>query len=112
MSLTLVHVTGTGYIDYFTNGRVTVTYPGDPAIDGNLNTPNAPLPTRPGLTWIGARSFPLYDTPSGTLEVGDYAQTADGSYDVHIATSTYADTTSSVTVRDHVISTMTNLDNQ
>ena len=75
-----VHIIGTKYIDYFTNGTTVTAYPGDPAIDGNFDTPNAPIPTHEGLTWDHTTGGYLYDTPSGDLEVGEYAVQPSGSY--------------------------------
>jgi hypothetical protein len=72
-----VHIIGTKYIDYFTDGT---SYPGDPDIDANLSKPNAPIPTHNGLTWDRTTSQYLYDTPSGDLEMGNYALQADGQY--------------------------------
>ena len=106
--MTLVHVSGTAYVDYFSNGSGTVSYPGDPVIDAKLNTPGAPVPTHAGLTWVATKGVPTYDTPSGTLEVGDFVQNPDGSYTVDVATSTYTDATSSVTIPSHIISSQTN----
>jgi hypothetical protein len=77
--LTLVHLIGIKYTDYFTDGTNTFAFPGDPAIDSKFNQPNAPIPTHPGLTWVQSTSGPLYDTPSGDLEVGDYVVQPDGS---------------------------------
>ena len=81
--LALVHIIGTKYIDYFTDGSTTIAVPGDPKIDGNLDKPNAPIPTNAGMTWVHTTGQDLYDTPSGDLEVGDYAVQADGSYIQH-----------------------------
>jgi hypothetical protein len=78
--LTEVHIVGTKYVDYFTDGATTTSYPGDPKIDANLNQPDAPIPTHEGLTWLRTIGRNLYDTPSGDLEVGDYAVQSDGSY--------------------------------
>ena len=55
-------------------------YPGDPTIDGNLNKPNAPIPTHEGLTWDHTDGTYLYDTASGNLDQGDYAVRPDRSY--------------------------------
>ena len=44
-TLKLVHVVGTKYVDYFTDGTKTYSFPGNPDIDSNLNKPNAPIPT-------------------------------------------------------------------
>src|SRR5215831_16332206 len=81
--LTEVHVIGTKYIDYFTDGSTTIAVPGDPNIDGNLDKPGAPTPTHAGMTWVHTIGENLYDTPSGDLEVGDYAVQPDGSYVQH-----------------------------
>jgi hypothetical protein len=43
-----------------------------------------------------------YDTPSGDLEVGDYAQEADGSYISNLPAYTYTDATSSVPIAAHI----------
>src|SRR5215471_10894359 len=80
---TLVHINGTKYIDYFTDGSTTIAVPGDPNIDGNLDKPNAPIPTRAGMTWSHTTGDNRYDTPSGDLELGDYAVQPDGSYIQH-----------------------------
>ena len=45
-TLKLVRVVGTKYIDYFTDGTKTYSFPGNPDVDSNLNKPNAPIPTR------------------------------------------------------------------
>ena len=42
-----------------------------------------------------------YDTTSGDLEVGDYAQEADGSFITNMPASTYTDATSSVAIPAH-----------
>jgi hypothetical protein len=78
--LTLVHIIGTKYIDYFTDGSTTVSFPGNSDIDANLNKPDAPIPTHEGMTWVHTTGQNLYDTPSGDLEVGDYAVQQNGSY--------------------------------
>lgn len=78
--LTEAHVIGTKYIDYFTDGITVTAYPGDPAVDSNFDKPNAPIPTHAGLTWDHTTGGYLYDTPSGDLEVGDYAVQPNGSY--------------------------------
>jgi hypothetical protein len=78
--LTEVHIIGTKYIDYFTDGTTVASYPGDPEIDSHFSEPNAPIPTREGLTWLRTIGDNLYDTPSGDLEVGQYALQSDGSY--------------------------------
>jgi hypothetical protein len=43
-----------------------------------------------------------YDTLSGDLEPGDYAQESDGSYISNIPAYTYTDATSSVPVAAHI----------
>jgi hypothetical protein len=78
--LTLVHIVGTKYADYFTDGTTTLSFPGDPAIDSHFSEPNAPIPTHEGMTWVHTTGGYLYDTPSGNLEVGDYAVQPDNSY--------------------------------
>src|SRR5271165_5830495 len=76
-TLKLVHVVGTKYIDYFTDGTKTYTFPGNPDIDSNLNKPNAPIPSHGNLEWVSTSGMDAYDTPSGDLEPGDYAQESD-----------------------------------
>jgi hypothetical protein len=78
--LTLVHIIGTKYTDYFTDGTTNSSYPGDPNIDAHLAEKDAPLPTHEGLTWVHTTGAYLYDTPSGDLEIGDYAVQPSGSY--------------------------------
>jgi hypothetical protein len=100
--LTEVHIIGTKYIDYFSDGSTTIAVPGDQKIDGNLDKPDAPVPTHAGMTWVHTIGDNLYDTPSGDLEVGDYAVQPDGSYIQHAppfvsSTSTPAQLTISVT---------------
>jgi hypothetical protein len=80
VGLTEVHIIGTKYIDYFTDGTTVTAYPGDPAIDSNFDKPDAPIPTHEGLTWMHSTGGYLYDTPSGDLEVGQYALDSNGSY--------------------------------
>jgi hypothetical protein len=43
-----------------------------------------------------------YDTPSGDLESGDYAQEPDGSYISNVPAYTYADATSSAPIAAHI----------
>jgi hypothetical protein len=95
-----VHIIGTKYTDYFTDGTTVIAYPGDPKIDGNLDKPDAPIPSQPGMTWVHTTGGYLYDTPSGDLELNDYAQQADGSYIGRLPASTYTDATSSVALPD------------
>jgi hypothetical protein len=78
--LSLVHIIGTKYTDYFTDGTTETSYPGDPKIDDHLAEPNAVIPTHQGLTWVHTTGQNLYDTPSGDLDVGDYALQANGEY--------------------------------
>ena len=40
-TLKLVHVVGSKYIDYFTDGTKTYSFPGNPDIDANLNKPSS-----------------------------------------------------------------------
>jgi hypothetical protein len=75
-----VHIIGTKYIDYFTDGTTITAYPGDPEIDGNLNKPDAPIPTHEGLTWVHTTGGYLYDTESGDLDVGEYAVQPNATY--------------------------------
>jgi hypothetical protein len=106
-TLKLVHVVGTKYVDYFTDGTKTYSFPGDPKIDGNLNKPNAPIPSHAGLTWVSTSGMEAYDTTSGDLEVGDYAQEADGSYISNVPAYTYTDATSSVPIAAHIATSKT-----
>jgi hypothetical protein len=106
-ALKLVHVVGTKYIDYFTDGTKTYSFPGNPDIDSNLNKPNAPIPSHAGLTWVSTSGMDAYDTPSGDLEVGDYAQEADGSYITNVPAYTYTDATSSVPIAAHIATSKT-----
>jgi hypothetical protein len=78
--LSLVHIIGTKCTDYFTDGTTETSYPGGPAIDANLGKRDAPIPTHDGLTWVHTTGQNLYDTPSGDLEVGDYALQTNGDY--------------------------------
>ena len=75
-----MHVVGSKYVDFFTDGTTIFSFPGDPSIDANLNKPNAPIPTHAGLTWVSTKAMEAYDTPSGDLESGTYAQEANGSF--------------------------------
>jgi hypothetical protein len=101
-SLKLVRVVGTKYVDYFTDGTKTYSFPGDPKIDGNLNKPNAQIPSYAGLKWVSTSGMETYDTASGDLEVGTYAQEADGSYISNIPAYTYTDATSSIPIAAHI----------
>jgi hypothetical protein len=103
-----VHINGTGYTDYFTDGTKTVSFPGDPAIDANLAKANAQTPQHAGLRWVGTGASYLYDTPSKALDVGDYAQQPDGSYVEHLAATTYTDATSTSAVPDRITTTTSN----
>src|SRR5271157_5190250 len=106
-TLKLVHVVGTKYIDYFTDGTKTYTFPGNPDIDSNLNKPNAPIPSHAGLRWVSTSGMDAYDTPSGDLELGDYAQEADNSYISNIPAYTYTDATSSAPIAAHISTSKT-----
>src|SRR5271166_1892547 len=66
-TLNLVHVVGTKYIDYFTDGTKTYSFPGDPKVDADLNKPDAPIPSHTDLTWVSTSGMEDYDTPSGDL---------------------------------------------
>jgi len=101
-ALKLVHVVGTKYIDYFTDGTRTYSFPGNPDIDSNLNKPNAPIPSHGNLKWVSTSGMEAYDTPSGDLESGDYAQESDGSYISNVPAYTYTDATSSVPIPTHI----------
>jgi hypothetical protein len=61
------------YIDYFTDGTTITSYPGDPEIHAHIAEKDAPIPTHEGLIWAHSTGRPLYDTPSGDLEEGQYA---------------------------------------
>src|SRR5262249_52977913 len=62
-AVTRVHVAGTKYIDYCTDGTAVTPHPGDPAIDSNLNKPDAPTPQCPeGQTWDHTSGMDAYDT--------------------------------------------------
>lgn len=78
--LTWVHIIGTKYIDYFTDGTNVYTFPGDPEIHAHIAEKDAPIPTRTGLTWVHSTGQYLYDTPSGDLEAGQYALQPSGAY--------------------------------
>jgi hypothetical protein len=106
-TLKLVHVAGTKYVDYFTDGTKTYSFPGNRDIDSNLNKPNAPIPSHGNLTWVSTSGMEAYDTPSGDLESGDYAQEADGSYISNIPAYTYTDATSSVPIAAHIATSKT-----
>jgi hypothetical protein len=106
-TLKLVHVVGTKFIDYFTDGTKTYSFPGNPDIDSNLNKPNAPIPSHGNLTWVSTSGMDAYDTPSGDLEVGDYAQESDGSYISNVPAYTYTDATSSVPIAAHIATSKT-----
>lgn len=107
-TFTLVHATNEMiYTDYFTDGTKTVSFPGDPVIDADLGKPDAQNPTRPGLTWVSTSGVNRYDTPTGNLEIGDYVQQSDGSYLVHVSSSTYTDATSTNALPDRIVITNT-----
>jgi hypothetical protein len=75
-----VHIIGMRYTDYFTDGSTTIAVPGDPAVDSNFDKPDAPIPAHEGMTWVHTTGGWLYDTPSGDLELGDYALQPGGTY--------------------------------
>jgi hypothetical protein len=106
-TLKLVHVVGTKFIDYFTDGTKTYSFAGNPDIDANLNKPNAPIPSHGNLKWVSTSGMEAYDTPSGDLEVGDYAQESDGSYISNVPAYTYTDATSSVPIAAHIATSKT-----
>jgi hypothetical protein len=106
-TLKLVHVAGTKYIDYFTDGTKTYSFQGNPDIDSNLNKPNAPIPSHGNLKWASTSGMEAYDTPSGDLESGDYAQESDGSYVSNVPAYTYTDATSSVPIAAHISASKT-----
>ena len=106
-SLKLVHVVGSKYIDYFTDGTKSYSFPGNPDIDSNLNKPSAPVPTHGNLKWVSTSGMEAYDTLSGDLESGDYAQKSDGSYISNIPAYTYTDATSSVPIAAHIATSKT-----
>ena len=89
-----VHVVGSKYTDTFTDGTNTFTFPGDPRIDAHLGEPGAPLPTHGDLTWVSTKTMEKYDTPSGDLESGTYAQESDGSFISNTTDSTAATSSS------------------
>ena len=93
--------------DYFTDGTKTYSFPGNSDIDSNLNKPNAPIPSHGNLKWVSTSGMEAYDTPSGDLEVGDYAQEADGSYISNVPAYTYTDATSSVPIAAHIATSKT-----
>jgi hypothetical protein len=101
-SLTEVRIIGNKYVDYFTDGTTLTSFPGDSNMDSHLDQPNAPPPAREGLTWDHTATQFLYDTPSGDLDPGDYAQMPSGGYIAHYPTTVYTDATSTVTQPDHI----------
>ena len=80
IGLTEVRIIGTKYTDYFTDGINTYTFPGDPQIHARIADKDAPIPKHEGLTWVHSTGQYLYDTPSGDLEVGQYALQPSGTY--------------------------------
>jgi hypothetical protein len=101
-SLTEVHIIGKKYVDYFTDGTTLTSYPGDPKIDSDLDQPNASIPAHEGLTWDHTATQFLYDTSSGDLNPGDYAQMSSGSYIAHYPATDYSDATSTVSLPDRI----------
>jgi len=106
-TLKLIHLVGTKYIDYFTDGTKTYSFPGNPDIDSNLNKPNAPIPSHGNLKWVSTSGMDAYDTPSGDLEIGDYAQQADGTFITNVPAYTCTDATSSVPIPAHIATSKT-----
>jgi hypothetical protein len=95
VGLNEVHIIGMKYTDYFTDGTTVTSYPGDPAIDAHFSdVPDGPIPTRAGLTWVHTTGQYIYDTPSGELEVGEYALEAGGTYVRNEPPSTWVSSTS------------------
>ena len=83
-AFTVVRIIGTKYIDYCTDGTKITSYPGDAAIDTNLNKLDASPPKCPnGLKWDHTSGMDAYDTPTGDLEVGQYAELQNGTFAVH-----------------------------
>jgi hypothetical protein len=101
-SLTEVHIIGKKYVDYFTDGTTLTSFLGDPKIDSNLDQPNAPIPAHEGLTWDHTATQFLYDTSSGDLDPGDYAQMSSGSYIARYPATDYSDATSTVSLPDRI----------
>lgn len=89
-----VHIIGTKYTDYFTDGSTVFSFPGDPEIAKNFDKPNAPQPSHEGLMWVQTTGTHLYDTPSGDLEIGTFALQQNGTYVAYLATTTIANATS------------------
>ena len=103
-SLKLVHIIGTKYVDYCTDGTKVTAYPGDPAIDTHFNVPDAPTPKCPaGQKWDHTSGMDKYDTASGDLDVGNYAQQNDGTYVAHFAATTFTDATSTSQWSDRTV---------
>ena len=103
-SLKLVHIIGTKYVDYCTDGTKVTAYPGDPAIDAHFNVPDAPTPKCPaGQKWDHTSGMDKYDTASGDLDVGNYAQQNDGTYVTHFAATTFTDATSTSQWSDRTV---------
>jgi hypothetical protein len=100
--LTEVHIIGKKYVDYFTDGTTLTSFPGDSKVDSNLDQPNAPPPAHEGLAWDHTATQFLYDTPSGDLDPGDYAQMPSGGYIAHYPSTVYTDATSSVSQSDRI----------
>lgn len=104
--LKMARAIGTKYIDYCTDGTKTIEVPGDPEISANLGRPDAPTPKCPdGTTWDHTSGVDAYDTPSGELEVGSYAQQADGSYIVRYPAKIFTDATSTALWPERIVVT-------
>jgi hypothetical protein len=54
------------------------------------------------MTWDKTEGMPAYDAASGDLEIGQYAQQANGSFVVHYPAQTYTDATSTVQWPDRI----------
>ena len=89
-----VTVVGTKYIDYFTDGSIEYSFPSDTTIVANFDKPDSAIPSHGDLKWTGTRGYVAYDTPSGDLEEGQYAQQANGSFVVHYPAMKYTSATS------------------
>ena len=109
--LTLVHIIGTKYIDYFTDGTNTYTYPGDPEIHAHIAEKDAPIPTHDGLRWVHSTGQYLYDTASGDLEVGQYALQPSGTYIQKAHPFVSATSSAAVTVPESGTTTITTSSN-
>jgi hypothetical protein len=62
------------------DGTNTYAFPGEPEIHAHIAEKDAAIPIHQGLAWLHSIGQYLYDTPSGDLEVGQYALQANGRY--------------------------------